>query len=148
MDAYPALLVAHVLGATVWTGGHLVLCLSVLPAALRARDPDPVRRFEAAYERIGLPALLLQVVSGLGLAHALLPAPSALLDGSPMGRVVATKLVLLAATVALALHARLRILPRLDAARLPALGLHIVVVTLLAVGLVLAGLAPRTGLLA
>ena len=146
MSAYAALLVAHVLGATVWTGGHLVLGLSVLPAALRARDPDPVRRFEKAYERIGLPALLVQVATGLGLAHALLPSPVALLDGSPVARLVATKLGLLALTLVLAAHARLALLPRLDAARLPMLALHIAAVTLLAVGLVVAGLGLRIGL--
>lgn len=148
MSLYPALLVAHLLGATVWTGGHLVLALSVLPAALRARDPEPVRRFEAAYERIGLPALLLQVASGLGLAHALLPTPSALLDGSPVARLVVVKLVLLALTIMLAAHARLVILPRLDAARLPVLGLHIAGVTAISVALVVVGLGVRIGLFA
>lgn len=148
MSLYAGLLTAHLLGATVWTGGHLVLCLSVLPMALRARDPDPVRRFEAAYERIGLPALLVQVASGLGLAHLLLGSPAALLEDSPLARLVWTKLALLAATVALAAHARLSIIPRLDAARLPALGLHIVAVTALAVGFVVAGLGLRTGVFA
>ena len=31
---YHAVLLLHVLGATVWTGGHLVLALGVLPGAL------------------------------------------------------------------------------------------------------------------
>lgn len=148
MSLYASLLTAHLLGATVWTGGHLVLCLSVLPTALRARDPDPVRRFEAAYERIGLPALLVQVASGLGLAHLLLASPAALLEDSPLARLVWAKLASLAATVALAAHARLSIIPRLDAARLPALAVHIVAVTALAVGFVVAGLGLRTGLFA
>lgn len=148
MSFHAALLLLHVLGATVWTGGHLVLCVSVLPVALRARDPEPVRRFEAAYERIGLPALLLQVGTGFGLAHALLPPPAALLVESPVTRLVWTKLALLAATVLLAAHARLSIIPRLDAARLPVLGVHIVAVTLIAVGFVVAGLGLRTGLFA
>lgn len=148
MNAYAALLIAHVLGATVWTGGHLVLCLSVLPSALRARDPEPIRRFESVYERIGLPALLVQVATGLALAHARLPSVSALPDDSPVARLVGIKLALLGATVALALHARLWILPRLDAARLTVLALHIAGVTALAVGFVIAGLGLRTGLLA
>lgn len=148
MGLYPLLLTAHVLGATVWTGGHLVLCLSILPGALRARDPGPVLRFEAAYERVGLPALLVQVATGLGLAQALLPSPAAWFDGGPVARLVSIKVALLAGTVVLALHARLRILPGLDAARLPLLAGHIVGVTLLAVLFVIAGLAPRAGLLA
>lgn len=148
MSLYASLLLAHVLGATVWTGGHLVLCLSVLPAALRARNPVPVQRFEAAYERIGLPALVVQVATGLGLAWILLPDVQAWWSAdSAVAHLVRIKLVLLAATVALALHARLRLVPHLDAARLTALGLHIVAVTTLAVLLVVAGLGLRTGLL-
>lgn len=146
MSLYAILLVLHVLGATVWTGGHLVLCVAVLPGALRGRDPEPVRRFEAAYERIGLPALLLQVGTGLGLAHVLLPSAGALLADSPLARLVWAKLALLAATVLLAVHARLTIIPRLDAARLPLLAVHIVAVTLASVAFVVAGLGVRTGL--
>ena len=56
---YRLLVVLHLLGATVWVGGHLVLSLVVLPRALRARDASVVAEFESGYERIGLPALLL-----------------------------------------------------------------------------------------
>lgn len=147
MSLFALLLLAHVLGATVWTGGHLVLCLSVLPAALRARDPGPVQRFEAGYERVGLPALLVQVASGLGLAWTMLPDLTAwFLDTAPVAQLVRIKLALLAATVALAAHARLRLIPRLDASRLVPLAGHIVGVTALAVLFVVAGLGLRTGL--
>ena len=54
--------------------------------------------------------------------------------------------MLLAVTVALAIHARLRVLPTLEAATLRILAYHIVAVTLLGVGLLLAGVAIRTGL--
>ncbi|MBV1860098.1 MAG: hypothetical protein KUG77_16920, partial [Nannocystaceae bacterium] len=37
---------AHILGATVWTGGHLVLVLVVLPRARRGGDPSVVQEFE------------------------------------------------------------------------------------------------------
>ena len=62
------LLFLHLLGAAIWVGGHLVLALGILPGALRRRDPQAIRAFEQVYERIGIPALLLQVVSGLWLA--------------------------------------------------------------------------------
>ena len=32
------LLTLHILGACVWTGGHLVLAITVLPRALARRD--------------------------------------------------------------------------------------------------------------
>lgn len=62
-------LVLHLLGATVWVGGHLVLLITVLPKALRDRNPHPVLEFEKPFERIGIPALVLQVITGLWLAH-------------------------------------------------------------------------------
>jgi len=55
------------------------------------------------------------------------------------------KLALLAVTVALAIHARLRVVPRLDAATLRYLAYHIVAVTLLGVALLVVGVAIRTG---
>lgn len=63
---YRLLVALHLLGAAVWVGGHLVLSISVLPRALRARDPGIIREFESGFERLGIPALLVQVVTGLG----------------------------------------------------------------------------------
>jgi len=40
---YRLLVALHLLGAAVWVGGHLVLSISVLPRALRARDPGIIR---------------------------------------------------------------------------------------------------------
>ncbi|MBA1271828.1 hypothetical protein G7026_00530 [Pseudomonas azotifigens] len=89
------LLFIHLLGASVWVGGHLVLLLGVLPGALWRRDVEVVRGFERRYERVGLPALGLQVVSGLWLASLWLP-PTAWLGSSVLAQVVQTKLMLLA----------------------------------------------------
>lgn len=143
---FRAVLTLHLLGAAVWTGGHLVLAAAVLPRALRARDPQRIRDFEAAFEPLGLPALVLQVATGLWLAYRYLPDPRAWLTFSnPLSAGVAAKLLLLAATVALALHARLRLIPRLDARTLPALGAHIVAVTAIGVLFVVVGAGFRTG---
>ena len=143
---YRGLVIAHLLGASVWVGGHLVLALVVLPRALRTGDAAPVRDFEADFERIGIPALLVQVVTGLWLAHRWLPDPAAWLAGAtPQARLVLAKLVCLAATVGLAIHARLAIVPRLDATTLRPLAWHIRGVTLLAVAFVVLGVGIRTG---
>jgi putative copper export protein len=143
---YRLLVALHLLGATVWVGGHLVLSLSVLPRALRARDPKIIREFESGFERLGLPALLVQIVTGLWLAYHWAPYVAGWFSPStPQARLVLVKLVLLGATVALAVHARLRVVPQLDAATLRFLAYHIVAVTLLGVALLVAGVAIRTG---
>jgi putative copper export protein len=139
-------LVLHILGATVWTGGHLVLSLTVLPRALRQRDPDVIRSFEAGYERIGLPALAIQVVTGLWLAHRLLPRLSDWVSFTTVASThIGLKLLLLLLTVVLAVHARLRLIPRLTERTLPMLAWHVIAVTVVAVLFVLVGVGFRTG---
>lgn len=141
---YAWILLLHLLGATVWTGGHLVLALGILPRALKARDPERLLAFERVYEKLGLPALLIQVVTGLWLAARLLP-PGEWFAGSGLGRLIIVKLLLLLATAALALHARLRLIPGLTAARLPLLAWHVAGVTTFSVLFVATGAAFRTG---
>lgn len=138
------LLFLHLLGASVWVGGHLVLLFSVLPGALRRRDVQPVRQFEQLYERVGIPALLVQIVSGFWLASLWLPHGQ-WFDSSPMAHLVQAKLVLLGATALLGVHARLALIPKLDAQRLPQLGLHIVLITLTAIAFVWVGSGFRFG---
>lgn len=145
---YSYVLLIHVLAATVWTGGHLVLATTVLPRALAARDPRILLDFEAGYERIGMPALIVQVLSGLWMAHAMLPDVAAwfAFDTLP-SRLIVFKLALLLVTLLTALDARLRIIPRLSAATLPAMARRIVLVTVLSVLFVAAGVSFRGGLL-
>jgi hypothetical protein len=134
------------LGATVWTGGHLVLALTVLPRALRSRDPDVITRFEHGFERLGIPALLVQVVTGLWLAQRLLPDVGAWFGlDSAIATHVFAKVVVLAATVALAAHARLRLVPNLSSENLRSLAWHIIAVTILSVLFVVLGVGLRTG---
>jgi hypothetical protein len=145
VSTYAIVLTLHILGASIWAGGHLVLSASILPRALRERRAQLILDFEHGYERIGLPALLVQVITGLWLAHLRLGPVSAWFANNPLAHVVQIKLGLLAGTIALALHARLKLIPRLTDATLPTLALHIVAVTTLAVLFVIAGVAFRFG---
>jgi len=140
------ILALHLLGAAIWTGGHLVLAFTVLPRALRARDPRVLTDFEAGYERLGIPALLLQVATGFWLAFHVVPDWRGWFSFSdPVAAAVGVKLALLAATAALALNARFRVIPTLSAETLPLMGWHIRGVTLLSVLFILAGAFIRTG---
>jgi putative copper export protein len=143
---YGVVLLLHVLGATIWTGGHLVLALAILPRVLKERALSELLRFESAYERIGLPALLIQVVTGLWLAHQLVPNVSRWFAfDDPVSRLIGVKLLLLAITAALALDARLRITPRLSEENLTSLAWHIVPVAVVSVLFVVVGVSFRTG---
>jgi putative copper export protein len=143
---YIHILILHVLGATIWTGGHLVLATCILPAALRQRAPGLVLQFESKFEKLGMPALIVQVLTGLWLASVRLPHFAAVLrPETPDERLVAAKLTLLLATIALAANARLRIIPRLSTENLPLLAWHIGAVTVISVLFVVIGVAFRTG---
>jgi putative copper export protein len=142
---YYVVLSAHILGATIWAGGHLVLAATILPEALRQRRSTIVSEFEHRFERVGLPALGVQVLTGAWLAERLLGSPDHWFGSSPVARTVQVKLGLLVVTAALAVHARFRVIPKLSDASLPTLAWHIRVVTLAAVLFVLAGASIRLG---
>ncbi len=136
----------HILAATVWTGGHLVLATVVLPKVLRERSPEMLHSFESAYERIGIPALIVQVVTGFWLAYQLVPDVGQWFDfDNPLSRPIAAKIALLIITILFALDARLRLIPNLSRDNLNAMPWHIVPVTIISVLFVFVGVAFRTG---
>ena len=143
---YKYVLVTHILAATVWTGGHLVLALGFLPRILRERSVTELTAFESSYEKWGMSALVIQVVTGLWLAHFRLPTLSAWFAGdSFVARLIMLKLALLGLTLAVAMDARLRIIPNLSAETLPAMALRVRLITLLGVAFVVVGTTFRTG---
>lgn len=140
------LLLLHVLAATIWTGGHLVLTLTVLPRVLKQKLPSELLRFESGYERIGIPALVIQVVTGLLLARALVPDMSQWFSfDNSVSRLIGIKLTLLALTVVFAIDARLRIVPKLSEDNLISLARRIIPVTVISVLFVVVGVSFRTG---
>ena len=140
------LLIIHLLAATVWVGGHLVLCVGILPAALRSNDPQPVLAFENRYEKIGIPALLLLVLTGIWMSYLYgVPASDWLEFDLPIESVISTKLLLLLATIVLGAHGRLRIIPKLNQSNLKLMAAHIVVITLLGIALLTVGTFVRFG---
>lgn len=136
------ILLLHVLGACIWTGGHLVLSFCILPDVLKNKDLNLISRFESRFERIGIPALLTQVGTGFYMAGPMLNAE---LFNYSAGQWLALKLGLLLATLLLAADARLRIIPKLTEQNLNALAWHVIPVTFIAVLFVVAGVAVHLG---
>lgn len=139
-------LITHLLGATIWTGGHLLLSLVILPKTLSTRNLDMLLQFEQNFEKVGIPALVVQVLTGLWMAHNLLPDFGAWFAfDNDMSILITLKLSLLLATVLVALHARFRVIPTLSASTLNAFSINIILITLLSVGFVIVGTLFRTG---
>jgi putative copper export protein len=143
---FSVLVIVHALAATVWTGGHLVLDLGVLPKALKLQSADVIRAYEQTFEPLGLGALAIQVATGLWMGWIYLPGLQGLFTAqSPIAALVGAKLVLLAATLALAVHARLRLIPQLTDENLSGLAWHIRGITALAIAFVVVGAGIRLG---
>jgi putative copper export protein len=139
------ILLLHILAATIWTGGHLVLALTILPRVLKEKSPADLLRFESGYEKVGVPALVIQVVSGLLLAHNLMPDIVMWFSfDNPLSRLILLKLGLLLATLLLAIDARQRIIPNLTEENLLPLAYHIIPVTVISVLFVIVGVSFRT----
>jgi putative copper export protein len=140
------ILIFHILAATIWTGGHLILALLILPKAIREKNVKALLEFEQGYEKIGIPALIVQVASGLWLAYQLQPN---IIKWFTFEDFISThigiKLGLLAITAIIALDARLRIIPKLNTDRLSTMAWHIIPVTILSIMFVIAGVALRSG---
>jgi len=140
------ILLLHILGATIWTGGHIVLCVTILPDVLKENSPEQLLKFESAYEKIGMPALIVQIVTGLWMAHNLQPDFSEWFNMSnPLAHPIAAKLFLLALTFAFALDARLRVIPNLSVDNLRVMAWHIIPVTIFSILFVVVGVSFRFG---
>lgn len=134
------------MAATIWTGGHLILFFTVLLPTLRDKNIDRIRAFERRYEKIGIPALLVLVLTGLYLAWRQEPEFARWFSAATtISRTIMVKLSLLASTAVLAVHARLFIIPSLSKETLFSLALHITLVTMMAVLFALTGLFHRFG---
>ena len=137
-----AIIFIHILAAMVWTGGHLVLALCILPQALKKNDFSMIEQFEGRYERIGFPSLLVLVATGAYMAFVYAPDFLDLDLGNHYTRHILYKLILLALTLGLALNARLFLFPK---KKLRTLAWHIGAVTLIGVLFVLVGFSIRSG---
>ncbi|MCU0823072.1 MAG: CopD family protein [Leptospira sp.] len=136
------LIILHTMAACIWVGGHLVLAIGILPKALQSKDPKMISDFESVFERIGIPALLIQVITGIRMALIYLPI-SEWTSGNPLAYLIRWKLLFLFMTLALAIHARVFIIPKLDSFSLPKLGYHIIAVTGLSLAFLVVGLGFR-----
>ncbi len=141
------ILIAHLLGATIWTGGHLILALVILPKALASRNVEVLLQFEEPFEKIGMPALGIQIITGLWMAYQLLPNIGSwfTLDND-LSVLIILKLLLLLLTFLVALHARFYMIPKLSADTLKAFSVNIILVTSFSVAFVIVGTLFRTGL--
>ncbi|MDM1139205.1 MULTISPECIES: CopD family protein [Empedobacter] len=142
------LLIFHLIGATIWVGGHIILSLVILPQVWKEKSIEKLFSFESKYERIGLPALLVMVITGVRMSYIYTIKISNWFQfENPIERVVSLKLIGLATIVLLALSAQFYVLPRLktDDTKLPLMTFHIIAVTTISIIMLILGSFVRYG---
>jgi putative copper export protein len=142
------LLILHLISASIWVGGHLILWIMILPKALKQKEPNLILRFEQQYEALGMSSLVLLVITGVWMAyHFNISVSDWFSFSSPLERMVSLKLTLLISTVLFAISAQARVIPKLkyNPDKLPEMALHITVVTLLGVAMLMLGSLARFG---
>ncbi|MCX7877241.1 MAG: CopD family protein [Ignavibacteria bacterium] len=138
------LVILHSLGACVWIGGHLLLSLKYLPESLRLKNQEIILSFERKFEKIGIPALLIQLISGIGLMH--LYHISWFDFSTQIASIISIKFILIIITILLAVHARFFIIPKLQPSNLKLLSFHIITVTIISIIMLFLGISVRFGL--
>ncbi len=141
------IILLHVLAATVWVGGHLVLAFGILPTVLKQGNIDLLNMYESKYEKVGIPSLIILVVTGFYMAISYLPISEWFDFSNNLSKHISIKVILLGITIGLALHARLKLIPNLSVNNLNLLAVHIIAITTVAVIFVITGLSFRLGFL-
>lgn len=140
------LLILHLLGATIWVGGHLILAIGILPEVVRKKDPEILLNFEKKYEKIGMPALLVMVITGIWMAYQFGFGISTWFHfANPVETVVSLKLLLLFTTILFALSAQIFVLPKLSPKNLKLMAFHIISVTTIGILMLVLGSFIRYG---
>jgi len=143
----PYILTLHILAATIWTGGHLILSIAILPNVLKNKNVKALLEFENSYEKIGIPALIIQVLSGFYLVYALEPKISNWFSFADFTtNRIGFKLLLLLLTIGFALSARFFVIPKLSEKNLKLMAFHIVSVTIIGIIFVVVGVSFKNNI--
>lgn len=140
------LLIIHLLAATVWVGGHLILLLIYVPKARKTNSLDGISFFRKNFEILGMPSLILLLLTGVLLAYDYEVSIDKWFQfKGGIERIVSLKLLLFITTITLAISATKFIFPRLKNEPKPILYVFILLVTSIAVTMLVLGSLVRIG---
>ncbi|WP_121966055.1 CopD family protein [Myroides sp. N17-2] len=148
MNELHLLLILHLLGATIWVGGHILLSVVILPQVWKERSVEKLFNFESRYEWFGMPALLIMLLTGVRMAYIYnVKIATWFAFETPIERVVSLKLSCLIGIALLAISAQFYVLPRLktDIKKLPLMTFHILAVTTISIIMLILGSFVRYG---
>ena len=99
MNELKILVFLHILAASIWAGGYIILSVSILPKSLRQKSKDLLLNFHKSFLTLGMIALAFQILTGFRLATILLPMSKWADFGKPIALGINTKFLLLILTI-------------------------------------------------
>ncbi|MDM1045357.1 CopD family protein [Myroides sp. 1354] len=148
MNEIHLLLLLHLLGATIWVGGHILLSVIILPQVWKEKSVEKLFAFESRYEWIGMPALAVMLITGVRMAYLYnVRITTWFAFKTPIETVISLKLLCLFSLVLFALSAQCFVLPRLktNIEKLPLMAFHILSVTCISIVMLVLGSFVRYG---
>ena len=140
------ILLLHILSATIWVGGYLMLSLSSLPKTLKNKSSENIAQLKTDYNKISIHILIFQLLTGLWLAYHFVPDISAWFSFKIIySHLIVGKFSLLVITFLLAIYGRSKLLPKLNENNLMSITINIMVITILSISFVFIGMMFKTG---
>lgn len=140
------ILIFHLLAATVWVGGHLFLSIRYLPEALKKKDASVLVNFKDKFEPVGLPSLLILLITGILMAyHYDVTFTKWFSFSNGIEKIVSTKLLLLFISVGMAINAQLFVFPKVKSENLRPVAFQIITITVIGVAMLVLGSLVRIG---
>lgn len=149
MNTHHFFLIVHLLAATIWIGGHLILAIGFLPKALKHKKFSFIKNFERVYEPIGITSLLLLIITGTAMSYDFQIKPTDWFSfENPLETTISLKVLGVLLTVIFAISAQTRVIPSLEKGnvkKLCEMAIHIICVTLISILLLILGSYARYG---
>ena len=140
------ILIIHLLAATIWVGGHLILLLRYVPKAIKTKSLDELSVFRKNFEPVGMPSLFVLIVTGIIMAYDYnVTIEKWFLFENAIEKIVSIKLILLFISLTLAFITIKFVLPSIDKLSPFILYFIIFLVTTIAVTMLILGSLVRVG---
>ena len=139
-------LIIHLLAATIWVGGHLILLLRYVPKAIKTKSLEELSIFRKNFEPVGMPSLFTLIITGILMAYDYnITFEKWFLFENSIEKIVSIKLILLLISLTLAFITIKFVLPSINKISPFILYCIIFLVTTIAVTMLVLGSLVRIG---
>lgn len=140
------ILIIHLLAATIWVGGHLLLLLRYVPKAIKSKSLEELSAFRKSFEPVGMPSLFILIITGILMAYDYnIIFEKWFLFENSIEKIVSIKLILLFISLTLAFITIRFVLPSINKISPFILYFIIFLVTIIAVTMLVLGSLVRVG---